>query len=524
MTTPRRSFSLRKFSRRELLKAGIYGTAAAVSLTNFPGCGDSASFVQTNPGTGQAPVEVVQATLECVMAPFSIGGRTYVLPSYNSVFPGPVIRCKPGQRLEVNVINNLPPNLDPVPPDINIPHHFYTTNLHFHGSHVSPFQDDIFSEIEPGASKLYTYDIPLDQPPGTHHYHPHKHSAVTWQMFGGMGSILIVEGPTDHVPEIAAAKEVPIVINELMLNPALDGAVNGNVPLYTSQNGVFSPNFRTWTMNGQQNPIFTIRPGEVQYWRVLQQAVSQAVPLQIVSQATGQPVPLHTVAYDGITYDQVQTVTDVLMAPANRVDFLLKILEPGMYDIKKLAFEQFSGASTAEVTLGTLVVTNETPDNMGIPTGPLPSPNFLPPITTTEITNTRTITYNVEGGVPGGGGPVLGPSADFPINFTIDGERFNPNNVGNTFQLGAVEEITLLNPSDRQHPFHIHINPFQIVSITGTPADTFAIGRWQDTILIPAFGSVTIRTRFQDYTGPFVNHCHFLAHEDVGMMQVVEVV
>jgi FtsP/CotA-like multicopper oxidase with cupredoxin domain len=517
VTTPRRSFAPRTFSRRDLLRAGIYGAAAASTLPII-GCGSSAStFVQDNPG--QTPIEVVRATLECVMATFSIGGMTYKLPSYNSVFPGPVIRCRPGQRLEVEVINNLPPNLDPTPPDINIPHHFYTTNLHFHGSHVSPFQDDIFTEIPPGESKLYTYDLPLDQAPGTHHYHPHKHSAVTWQMFGGMGSILIVDGPLDDVPEIAAATEVPIVINELMLNPALpvDG-VSGSVPLFTKLGGVFSPNFRTWTMNGQVNPVFSIRPGEVQYWRVLQQAVSQAVPFCIVNTATNERVPLHTVAYDGIAYDQVQTVEDVLMAPANRVDFLIKgPTTPGMYEIRKLAFEQFAGAPTPEVTLGTLMVTNDTPDNMGIPTGALPSPSFLPPVTTTELNRTdRTIVYDVAGSG--------GPNADFPNNFTVDGVRFDPNNVGNTFDLGAAEEITLLNPSNRQHPFHIHINPFQVVGITGTPADNFAIGRWQDTILIPQFGSVTIRTRFQNYTGPFVNHCHFLAHEDQGMMQVVEVV
>ena len=519
MTTPRRSFAPRPFSRRELLRAGIYGAAAAATIPII-GCGDSSntSFVQDNPG--QTPIEVVRVELECLMATFSINGMTYKLPSYNSVLPGPVIRCKPGQRLEVNVVNNLPANPDQnsPPPDINIPHHFYTTNLHFHGSHVSPFQDDIFTEIPPGESKLYTYDLPLDQPPGTHHYHPHKHSAVTYQMFGGMGSIVIVEGPTDAVPEIAAATEVPIVINELMLNPnlPLDGT-NGSVPLFTALGGVYQPGFRTWTMNGQVNPVFTIRPGEVQFWRVLQQAVSQATPICIVNVDTNERLPLHSVAYDGVTYDQVQTVDNILLAPANRVDFLVKgPPAPGMYEIQKLAFEQFAGNPTPAVTLGTLVVTNDTPDNMQIPTGALPSPSFLPPISSSEVNDTRTITYDVSA--------TGGPSADFVPNFTIDGVRFDPNNIGNTFQLGSVEEITLLNPSNRQHPFHIHINPFQIVDITGGPTDLLSIGRWQDTILIPQFGSVTIRTRFQDYTGPYVNHCHFLAHEDQGMMQVVEVV
>jgi len=34
---------------------------------------------------------------------------------------------------------------------------------------------------------------------------------------------------------------------------------------------------------------------------------------------------------------------------------------------------------------------------------------------------------------------------------------------------------------------------------------------------------VTIRSRFEDFTGRFVLHCHILNHEDIGMMQQIEV-
>lgn len=33
-----------------------------------------------------------------------------------------------------------------------------------------------------------------------------------------------------------------------------------------------------------------------------------------------------------------------------------------------------------------------------------------------------------------------------------------------------------------------------------------------------------MRSRFADFTGKFVIHCHILGHEDRGMMQVVEVI
>ena len=40
----------------------------------------------------------------------------------------------------------------------------------------------------------------------------------------------------------------------------------------------------------------------------------------------------------------------------------------------------------------------------------------------------------------------------------------------------------------------------------------------------PAFSEVVIRSRFLDFTGKYVYHCHILDHEDMGMMGVVEVV
>ena len=46
---------------------------------------------------------------------------------------------------------------------------------------------------------------------------------------------------------------------------------------------------------------------------------------------------------------------------------------------------------------------------------------------------------------------------------------------------------------------------------------------WHDTVVVPRNGSVTFRSRFLDFTGRFVLHCHMMNHEELGMMQVVEV-
>ena len=41
---------------------------------------------------------------------------------------------------------------------------------------------------------------------------------------------------------------------------------------------------------------------------------------------------------------------------------------------------------------------------------------------------------------------------------------------------------------------------------------------------LPPRSSVVIRIPFLDFTGKFVYHCHILAHEDFGMISVIEVV
>ncbi len=88
--------------------------------------------------------------------------------------------------------------------------------------------------------------------------------------------------------------------------------------------------------------------------------------------------------------------------------------------------------------------------------------------------------------------------------------------------LDTVEEWTLVNKSTEDHPFHIHVNDFQVISVNGKP---FHADGLQDVVVIPKNGGrVVIRNPFDDFPGHFVFHCHILGHEDAGMMQTVDVI
>ncbi|MEM7256413.1 MAG: multicopper oxidase domain-containing protein, partial [Pseudomonadota bacterium] len=111
---------------------------------------------------------------------------------------------------------------------------------------------------------------------------------------------------------------------------------------------------------------------------------------------------------------------------------------------------------------------------------------------------------------------------------TIDGQAFD-GDVEQRMEVGTAEDWTVSNNTAQLHIYHIHVNPFFVTSINGQelPADS-PLRRWQDTLGIPVRedgrpGSARFSTRFEKFTGKFVIHCHVLAHEDAGMMQIVEV-
>lgn len=106
-------------------------------------------------------------------------------------------------------------------------------------------------------------------------------------------------------------------------------------------------------------------------------------------------------------------------------------------------------------------------------------------------------------------------------SFMVDNKQFDMNRVDQIVLLGATEEWTVRNGSNVWHPFHIHTNHFQLTQLNGQPVEARSL---KDTVPIPPFGEITMRSRFLDFTGKFVFHCHILQHEDGGMMQVVEVV
>jgi FtsP/CotA-like multicopper oxidase with cupredoxin domain len=110
----------------------------------------------------------------------------------------------------------------------------------------------------------------------------------------------------------------------------------------------------------------------------------------------------------------------------------------------------------------------------------------------------------------------------------INGQDFSVNPYTITSKVGTYEIWEIINQSGMDHPFHQHVNPSQILSITGGDrgyASLYTtVPAWKDTIIVPKMGGrVTMLVPVNDFTGKTVFHCHIVEHEDIGMMGIWDI-
>jgi FtsP/CotA-like multicopper oxidase with cupredoxin domain len=397
----------------------------------------------------------------------------------------------------------------------------------------------------------------MGQAPGTHWYHAHKHGSTSLNLFNGLAGVFIIRdsSPTGYDGKLRAVypglKESIIVFQEI-----------------TDSIGLMGGATRALLVNGQTTPMITMQPGEVQLWRMLNSTVTKALTPQIAT-ATTTPTAFSNIIQDGLQFSLKQIAQDgvqfawknvdgsangsptgqangkalITMAPANRIDLLVKAPStPGCYQLQNVN-------NPKNVSVLLYINVTGTPKPMSLPTSQADFPTqpaFLADLDPEDVYVSRVVKYAWEDKRT-----ATGRINGAPPRFTIDNRQFD-HTVRNTMHLNEVEMWTITNNSPGvRHPFHIHQNPFQIIEIfdpTQTVGPVAVPGPWVwwDTFALPpasntmpdgktprvdakgnqvyVSGYIKMLTRFADFTGKFVNHCHILGHEDRGMMQLVEVV
>lgn len=408
-----------------------------------------------------------------------------------------------------------------------------------------------FFEIPDFSSGKYK----AGQAPGTHWYHAHKHGSTSLHIRNGLAGALIIEssqeGGYDHFIRKAFGWGPSYDDHEkILIFQQYDPTQNLERP--NRRGGAGS---RLVLVNGLLTPTITMRPGEVQLWRLInatqgnssgiinagnfKTGVFGATQFNFV-QTAQDGVQFSPINYTNQPYlngkipNGVMPLTDpvpdgLILAAGNRADLLVKApATAGTVPFK-----------SGDTTLFYVKVTGEpsSPDRI-FPDTWMAMPEFL-----------RDLPKPGPSDIKNPGSPVqfqwekdrtsTGPNPD-PPHFMINKKQFGETGpiVDQCMPQNGLQDWVLENyTTEIAHPFHIHINPFQIIEVyspvldkTYTPADNFI---WQDVIAIPPAkldgtqlipGRVVIRQKYPDFTGTFVLHCHILAHEDRGMMQLVRIV
>ena len=441
----------------------------------------------------------------------------------------------------------------------------------------------------PGGSTA----LQMGQAPGTHWYHAHKHGSTAIDVSNGMSGVFIIEGAYDdalnkYYDPIAKVTnwtrtQPVLLVNQIGTSPNLEHPSNGQTDK--------GPNF---SVNGRLEPTIHMYPGEVQMWRIANSSSRSAMYLPSLPPG----FKWHQLAQDGVQFtpDNYENsgTQPINIASGNRVDLLVQA--PSTASGQPVPVQVLPNVARAEVSIVPDAKVRRWPQTLPPPVNLLwvdvsgqgspmqlipkdqlaPLPPYLADITDGEVAgNTRTVIY-------------ASNSPLTPQQHTIDGHQFSETDQSGWIEvdkLNTAQEWTIVNETSFQpidHPFHIHINPFQITEVfdpnqvitpqgTNTPVFKYVFdpgvkllpgqcyvnpddkktwkpcddkpGKeliWWDTFSIPSARAATgfkdpdgntiivaghfvMRTRLVDFPGVWVTHCHILAHEDRGMMTIVSV-
>ncbi len=366
--------------------------------------------------------------------------------------------------------------------------------------------------------------------------------------------------------------------------------------------GTWTASGRHTTINGRVLPVYDgARTGELERWRLIHAGVRDSVKFQFHKFTGGEaklaraaaytagsakereafvreicsavPLKQFSMATDGLTRDALREQTTSELHPGYREDLLVVFPEPGLYciiDAEAPENETILDEDKSRALLGFVSVKSRQDINPDIITEYVrrtlidAATAYMHPDMRTPVARDLATRLGLAAFVPHPTLERTRPDSIQTLGFNIDTSQtpasfqvgnfdsqgnltnaapYDPARMDRTLPLGAVQDWEL-KTFLADHPFHIHVNPFQIIEILDRsgrdvsadfPGNTSMYaglkGAWKDTLFVAKQDDpgqtpyrIRIRTKYERYVGQFVLHCHILDHEDQGMMQNVQIV
>jgi FtsP/CotA-like multicopper oxidase with cupredoxin domain len=266
-------------------------------------------------GVYQSSDGLLELDLEAKENPVNLAGKQAYLLTYNGQVPAPRLEAKPGDQVRIHFTNNLS----------------QPTNIHYHGLHipVTGNADNVFLHIQPGEKLTYEFQIPSNHQAGTFWYHPHLHGLVAEQLFGGLAGLFIVRGELDEIPEIKAAKEEFLVLQDFAVND------NGRLINSAYMSLMMGREGDIITANGQVNPSLSLPEQGLLRLRILNASTSRFYRLSLENHS------FYQIATDGGALNEPIEVNELLLTPGQRAEVLIKgDRQPGQYRLLNLPYDR----------------------------------------------------------------------------------------------------------------------------------------------------------------------------------------
>jgi len=387
----------------------------------------------------------------------------------NSSYLGPTLLMKNGDSVKISYTNRL----DEV------------TTMHGHGMHVPAKMDGgPHQTIEPNSTWTAEYNV--KQRASTNWYHPHIMGKTAEQVYFGLAGFIIVEdeeSDTLNIPKNYGIDDIPLVIQDRRFksNGELDYSPSRMEIMQGYRGDIF-------LVNGAIEPTFTAKAGWLRL-RLLNGSNAGVYKIGFDDKRT-----FYQIACDNSFLETPVALTDIELSPGERAEIMVDFSDDANRTIILKEFNNIKNLLYIEIS-------NELGESYSLPDRLTTLPNYDP------LDAVKTRTFN------------LGMSMG---RMTINGVSMDMNVINEYVPIDQIEIWEITNSMMIPHNFHIHASHFQIIERDDSPNNVLENEKgYKDTVYLPPNSSVKILVKMSDYSDekyPYMYHCHFLEHEDNGMM------
>ena len=382
---------------------------------------------------------------------------------------GPTIRLINGEDVSLNYSNKLKEN----------------TTIHGHGMHVPASMDGAAHQvIEPNTTWSAKYTV--NQEASSNWYHPHLMGKTAEHVYKGLAGFIYIEDEEINaldLPKTYGVDDIPLVLQDRFFDAEgqLDYSPSRREIMHGYHGDVF-------IANGTVDAYIDIEAKEVRF-RILNGSNSTVYDLSFT---------------DGRTFKQIATDNSLLEAPV------------------ELSMVKLSPAERAEIVvdfsddLGNSIELKDNAQNkIFLKINVINSANSVTKVpdrlktleffSLSDAKNTRKFTLSGSRG-----------------ELFINNKQMSMMRIDERVPLNSIEIWEVTNEMGMDHNFHIHATHFTLAERNGSYENVADNEKgYKDTVYLAPNDTVKLLVKMVDFTDnslPYMYHCHFLEHEDAGMM------